>query len=266
VTVIGGKGSPGATTTALALAALSHRPAYMVEADSFGGDLAYRCRHAGLPLPETPTVLTATAAVRHGHADDVLPRYSHQVGDRLRVVPGHLAAEQAFATDWEPLARSLSGSGHPVYVDVGRVHSASPTLPLVAMAEIVVAVLRVDVTSVARTLAQLDRLVPELAVRRDSVPSIVPVVVVAPRHASVVVVELRELLAGSRIAASIRDVGWIAYDEPAADLLYSGRAPSRGRFATSVRDVLAAVHPGAASEIQARGSRPEGTEAVRAQA
>ncbi len=243
VTVVGGKGSPGATTTALALAAGAGQPAYMMEADSFGGDLSYRCRWSGLPLAESPTVLTAATAIRHGTADDVLARYSHQFGEQLRVVPGHAAAEQAFTTDWGPLADGLVASRHPVFVDVGRVHSASPTLPLVASAEVIVAVLRADVSSVLRTLDQLERLVPELAGRRQSVPTLVPVLVAGSRHAATLVREVRTLMSGSRVAAAVREVGWIAYDEAGVNALYSGRRPGHGRFSSSAQSLVSQLVP-----------------------
>lgn len=234
VTVIGGKGSPGATTTALGVAAYAGQTAYMIEADSFGGDLAYRCRRSGLPLAESPTVLTAATAVRHGPIEEVLAHYSHRFGEQLRVVPGHAAAEQSFSTDWAPLARGLVTSRDPVFVDIGRVHSASPTLQLAASADVVVPVLRADVTSVVRGLAQLERLVPELVARQQSVPTLIPVLVARSRHAATLVHEFRELMSGSKVAAAIRDVGWVAFDEPGADALYAGRL-TRGRFASSLR-------------------------------
>ena len=51
------RGAPGATTTALALAAARGKPAVVVEADPYGGSLALRLRPGGKALPATPTVL-----------------------------------------------------------------------------------------------------------------------------------------------------------------------------------------------------------------
>lgn len=233
---MGEKGSPGSTTSALALATFSDEPAYMVEADAFGGDLSFRCRHAGLPLPESPTVLTAASAVRHGPADEVLVRYSHELRAGLRVVPGHLAAEQSFSTDWDVLATALAGSRHPIYVDLGRVHSASPTLGLAVRADVVIPVLRPDVTSVMRMLDRMNRLVPELARKRDSAPAVLPVVIVPARHAATVVPEVWELFAGSGIAPAVQGVAWLADDEIAATALYGGRVHQRSRLLTTARE------------------------------
>src|SRR5215217_7772269 len=64
------KGSPGATSTSLALAAMWPRPVVLVEADPSGGDLAYRCKAAYGGLPYTDrSVLTLAAAMRDGLAD-----------------------------------------------------------------------------------------------------------------------------------------------------------------------------------------------------
>lgn len=223
----------------------------MVEADSFGGDLAYRCRHAGLPLPESPNVLTATAAVRHGAVDEVLARYSHGLTDTVRVVPGHLSAEQSFNTDWRPLADALATSRSRVIVDLGRLHSASPTVALAAKADAVLPVFRADVTSVMRTLDLVERLVPELASCRDAVPTLVPVVIVARRHASGVVREVSELLSGSRVAPAVGSVAWIAHDDDAADAIYGGRMGHRTRLGQSARRVWSHLADGASSSESA---------------
>ena len=65
LTVTGEKGSPGATTTALALGHALAGSRLVIEADASGGDLAFRLRRDGRPLPESPTVLTAVAAARN---------------------------------------------------------------------------------------------------------------------------------------------------------------------------------------------------------
>lgn len=58
------RGSPGATTTALALGVASEEPTVVVEADPYGGDLAIRCAARGEAFPPTPTVLTLATEAR----------------------------------------------------------------------------------------------------------------------------------------------------------------------------------------------------------
>ncbi|MDF0752962.1 hypothetical protein NLU14_22305, partial [Marinobacter sp. 71-i] len=61
------KGSPGVTSTALALAAVWPRPVVLLEADPSGGDLAYRCKAAhGGPVAANKGLLQLAAAVRGG--------------------------------------------------------------------------------------------------------------------------------------------------------------------------------------------------------
>ena len=64
VALCGDKGSPGVTTTALALASAWAGHAVVVEADPAGGDLAIRLHPEGSALPETPTVLSVATAAR----------------------------------------------------------------------------------------------------------------------------------------------------------------------------------------------------------
>ena len=67
VSVASVKGSPGVTSAALALAAVWPRPVVLLEADSCGGDLAYRCSAAGGgAVASSPGLLQLAAAVRTG--------------------------------------------------------------------------------------------------------------------------------------------------------------------------------------------------------
>lgn len=66
VAVCSAKGSPGVTSTALALtAAWPDEDARLLEADPAGGDLAFRCRHeSGSEIAVTPNLLGLATAVR----------------------------------------------------------------------------------------------------------------------------------------------------------------------------------------------------------
>ena len=120
----------------------------------------------GEALPETPTVLTLATAARTS-SERLLERYAIKVNDNVNVVPGHLVAEQASGvTDWQPLGDALAVEPTPVLVDLGRLHSGSPVLPVAAAAVAVVVVSRADPASVIRLRERLSRLVPALAARR----------------------------------------------------------------------------------------------------
>src|SRR5690348_12084148 len=123
VTLCSDKGSPGATTAALALAAAWSSPAVVVEADPYGGDLGIRMRTArGATLPEAPTVVTLATAARSSQTSEVLHRFAQQINQQVAVVPGHLSSEHMTSLrDWTPLAQVLGGTGTPVVADIGRV-------------------------------------------------------------------------------------------------------------------------------------------------
>ena len=144
IAVLCDRGSPGATTTALALGAASAEPTVVVEADPYGGDIALRCTDPhGKPFPETPTVLTVATAARTSLAPDLVISYAHEVTGSTRLVPGHLSAEQsAGITDWEPLVRQDAAFFRPadpteLVGDATRAREELGWAPTVDFAEIV---------------------------------------------------------------------------------------------------------------------------------
>lgn len=229
IAVLCDRGSPGATTTALALGAASAEPTVVVEADPFGGDIALRCTDPhGKPFPETPTVLTVATAARTSLAPDLVISYAHEFTGSTRLVPGHLSAEQsAGVTDWAPLARALKASVSRMVVDLGRMHSGSPTLPIAAAADVVVVVTRADMGAVIHLRDRLERLVPTLVAERGTPPVVVPVVVTQRRIAAPVVAQLQGLLAASSIAPVLAGVGWLAWDPEGVSRLEAGHVSGR---------------------------------------
>lgn len=226
------KGSPGTTTTAIALASCWPVPAVVVEADPYGGDLAIRIRtESGTVLPETPTVLTVATAARTRADGDIALRYAQRINDQLAVVPGHLVAEQAAGVpDWQPLAGSLVEASAPVFVDVGRLHSASPLLPVAAAAESLVVVGRADTASMIRLRERLSRLVPVLAARREAPPRLFPVLVAKDRHGAADVADLRRMLDETPAGPLVVGAGFVSFDVAAVARLMKGENPA-GRLA-----------------------------------
>ena len=131
LTAIGSaKGSPGATTVALALAAVwPDQAAILVEADASGGDLAFRCRHDGGAEVATTPSMTSLAAATRGHTDlgsassSLLRDHTQRLACGVRVVPGLLGPSQAGAIEhlWANVAGAAVTAEEPVIADVGRI-------------------------------------------------------------------------------------------------------------------------------------------------
>ena len=140
------KGSPGATATALSVAAslklADGRRKVLLEADTTGGTLAIRYR-----LPVEPGLLTLAAAVRGGlDNSDGLWRHTQELPGGLPVIVCPDGPEQvhaAMAAGGAQLGRFLNGLRDvDVMCDVGRLSPDSPALPFVAEASAVLMVAR----------------------------------------------------------------------------------------------------------------------------
>jgi MinD-like ATPase involved in chromosome partitioning or flagellar assembly len=237
------RGAPGSTTTALALGSAFPEQSIVVEADPYGGDLALRCRvPGGGVLPETPTVLTVAVAARTSKGSDLVSNYAHPFTEFTRLIPGHMAAEQAGGlSDWSPLAKALHSSLTHIVADLGRIHANSPSLPIAAAADVLVVVARADMGSVVHLRDRLNRLVPAVAEVRGRPPVLVPVVVAprrtGPQHAA----EIRELLADTAAGPVTSDVGWIAWDPAGVERLEQGESGGRGLDRTPLMRSAAGV-------------------------
>ena len=227
------KGSPGTTTSALALASAWAGSAVLVETDLFGGDLAVRLRTGrGDALPEAPTVLTVAAAARTSCDPDLVSRYAHTFTGSLAVVPGHLCAEQAGrGVDWELLGSALAASEVPVFVDLGRLQAASPLVGLAARADLVVVVGRPVPGSVIRLRVRLNRLVPAMAAhpaaQRGRSPRVYPLLVSTGRHGPANVADLRRVLRDSPAHPFVAGAGFVAMEPGAVSRLERGEEPTK---------------------------------------
>jgi MinD-like ATPase involved in chromosome partitioning or flagellar assembly len=152
-------GSPGATTTSVALAAMWCRPstkAILVEADPDGGMLAARY---GLPVESGLTALAGRARRELGTTD---------VDAALQELPGGLpvvladpaadVASAALLAGGERLADLLSMLPcTDVVVDVGRLRPSSPAGPMVERADVVLVVTRPRVDELAVVSRRLSK-------------------------------------------------------------------------------------------------------------
>lgn len=250
------RGAPGATTTALLLASLwpadaDGAGAVVVEADPYGGDLALRCRGQGGEHLRDKTVLTLATVARTTSSPELVAEHAQRLTGGALAVPGHLSAEQGAAvSDWTPLARALLSSRLPVVADIGRVHSASPSMPIAAAADVVVIVARPDLEAMVHLRERLTRLVPVLAKTRARPPRVVPLVIAPRRIGAQVAAQVAEILADSTASTAIAGAGWIAWSpEEVAVLEAKGaaglgrRSPLLGSGRAAVDLVVAAADP-----------------------
>lgn len=230
------RGSPGSTTTALALGVSTPEPTVVVEADPYGGDLALRCTAPGgrgEAFPATPTVLTLATEARTSTSPGLVASRAHEFTGSTRIVPGHLAAEQAAGLrNWTPLAEALRASASRVVVDLGRIHSSSPTVPIAATADVLVMVTRPEMGSAIHLRDRVERLAPVLARIRNAPPVIVPVVVTPKRIAAGVAGEIRQMLAPSSAAGVIARIGWIAFDPAGVEQMHAGHVGGKKHAGT----------------------------------
>jgi hypothetical protein len=147
--IVGGsvKGSPGETTFAVALAArwAGPEPALVVEADPAGGDLAKRFGH----YPEPGLVALATAGRRRSSEAPTVVQHLAVGVDVVLAPAGQEATETVSMLVRESLPLLRDGARHQaLIVDVGRLDPASPALPLLAEADVVLLVTRLSVEAV----------------------------------------------------------------------------------------------------------------------
>lgn len=225
------RGSPGSTIETLALGVSTPEPTIVVEADPSGGDLALRCTALGgrgERFPPTPTVLTLASEARMSATPMLAASRAQEFTTSTRVVPGHMAAEQAAGVkNWAPLAEALRISTPRVVADLGRIHSSSPSIPIAAAADVVVMVTRPEMGAVMHLKDRLERLAPVLANIRNAPPVVIPVVVAPKRIASTVVAHIERILMPSSAAGVVAGVGWIAFDPAGVETLLAGQVEGR---------------------------------------
>jgi MinD-like ATPase involved in chromosome partitioning or flagellar assembly len=178
------KGSPGTTTTALLAAALWPAPVLLVDADTEGGDVALRLRRQdGAPVDRSRGLLSLLPLARREMHPATLPEHAQVLRGGLEAVAGLSAPGQAGAAGhlWANLADAFSRTtDRDVVLDCGRVTGTSVHLPLLQAADLVVCVLRPDVSGVVHARDRLAALQPHLVGPGGRAPR-VGLVVVAER-------------------------------------------------------------------------------------
>ncbi|MBM6402290.1 hypothetical protein [Phycicoccus sonneratiae] len=147
-------GSPGVTTTALALVLTWRRPALLVEADPTGGSALLAGYFRGRAAP-TDSLIDLAFAHRDGTLPEAIPAVTMRIpGSAATLIPGTRAHGQArsLASLWEPLAQafsSLDAVGQDVIVDAGRLGLDGYPEPLLYAADLTLLVTRTDLVALA---------------------------------------------------------------------------------------------------------------------
>lgn len=275
------KGSPGVTTTAVALAGVWPRRAILAECDPAGGDLVYRApADSGAPLNPNVGMLSLATTARHGLSAHQLDQHVQRMHGGLELVVGLATGDQSagLAGLWPLLGRAFDAvPDADVIADCGRVDASGPALELMSAATAVVLMARTSAEQIAhvrdRALSLVQRVGGGTATAGGGLGVPIGVVlIVDPKQRTRVTAQVDELLRNSGLP--VRVIGTIADDPDGADLI-NGRG--RGRLdrtllIRSAREValdlsrlFSAPSQGAAMPGQQGAPVPQGRQAMPAQ-
>lgn len=230
-----GKGSPGVTTTMVALASVWPRPVVVVECDPAGGDLAYRMRtDTGVVVARDPGLVSLVAACRTAGGPVSVNGHCQVTAGGIALVRGVASPAQAVGVRpyWPAVATSLAAQPQLVFADAGRLEAGGVVWPLVGAADVVVLVARVSVAGLAH-LRETTELLSAMSPGRGR--RVAVVVVAAPGDAGREVRYAREVTAHTGAVAC----GWIGVDPPGVRAVYEGRRRSRSVLVRTSRVVAA---------------------------
>ncbi len=157
ILVTAGKGSPGATTTAAALAAVTafkaDRDTLLMELDPAGGTLAL-----GTQIPLDPGLLTLAAAGRRGLDPALLHAHSQALANGVGVIVAPTSPDRAASIARSlsaPISEAASDLDGVVIIDCGRWSNEHHLAPLAAAADEVLVTFRPDAAGVEHVRTRL---------------------------------------------------------------------------------------------------------------
>jgi hypothetical protein len=219
------KGSPGVTTSAIALGAVWPRPVLVAECDLAGGDLVYRLpAEDGGMLNPARGLLSLAATARRGLAPMQIWEHTQRLVGGLDVLVGLASSEQAKGLTWlwGPLGRAFGQlpsadqySGVDILVDCGRLGAGSPLHELIQHADIVVIFTRPTFEQVAHLRERVSALAAEVG--GGSKPALRIAVIADPREFRRSIDEVSRIVANAELPASV--LGGFALDPKGAEML-----------------------------------------------
>lgn len=246
IAVAADKGSPGVTTTAVALSAVWPRRALLAETDPAGGDLVYRsvAAHGGALDPNTG-MLSLAATARRGLVAEQLWDHAQPLAGGLEVLTGLHNSEQAagFAGLWPVLGRAFAHladaaqGGADVIADCGRLGADTPVAEMLPHASLVLLVARSEPEQLARIRDRAAALSLKLhgahrGAAQLGFPPIGIVLIAEPGRGDRLSGQVNDMLVAAQIGAQV--VGTLAFDPPGAEQL-AGRRRGRVDKALLVR-------------------------------
>jgi hypothetical protein len=248
IAVAADKGSPGVTTTSVALAAVWPRPVLLAECDPAGGDLVYRLpAAAGGQLDSRRGLLSLAVAGRRGLHPRQVWEHTQKLRGGLDVLAGVTSAEQGGGLEglWGSVGAVLSAlPGADVIADCGRVGADGSFGDLLAQAAAVVLITRVSLGEVVRLRDRVTAVAAALH-RRGRPGARVGVVVIADhKNFGGAVAEVGRALADSGRPAVV--LGGIAFEPRSADQLRGewGGKLDRSLLIRTARQIAAQLSAG----------------------
>jgi len=248
IAVAADKGSPGVTTSSVALAAVWPRPVLLAECDPAGGDLVYRLPAAGGgQLDVRRGLLSLAVAARHGLQPRQVWEHTQKLHGGLDVLAGVTSAEQGAGLEalWGQVGAVLSA--HPqadVIADCGRVGADGPFYDLLAHAAAVVLITRPDLGEVVRLRDRVSAV--SAGLQRRGRPGVQVGVVVIAEHKVFgnAVAEIGRALADGRRPGVV--IGGIAFEPKSADQLRGqwGGKLDRSLLIRTARQIAAQLSAG----------------------
>jgi len=154
------KGSPGVTTTCLALAAAwPGERRLVIEADPAGGDLG-----PWLGLPPAPGLTGLAAAARRDPSAGLAWQHARELAGGLHLVAAPAGAEQAGAcltaltSNGSAFFGALAAGPDTVVADCGRLDPGSPALAITARADVTLLMVRPRVSDLSHLAMRADGL------------------------------------------------------------------------------------------------------------
>jgi hypothetical protein len=263
IAVAADKGSPGVTTSSVALAAVWPRPVLLAECDPAGGDLVYRLPAAsGGQLDVRRGLLSLAVAARRGLQPQQVWEHTQKLHGGLDVLTGVTSAEQGAGLEalWGQVGAVLSAHVQAdVIADCGRVGADGPFYDLLAQAAAVVLITRPDLGEVVRLRDRVSAV--SAALQRRGRPGVQVGVVVIAEHKvfGTAVAEIGRALAGGRRPGVV--IGGIAFEPKSADQLRGewGGKLDRSLLIRTARQIAAQLSAGLPAPDAPTGNAAQGT-------
>jgi hypothetical protein len=214
------KGSPGVTTSAVALAAVWPRPVLLAECDPAGGDLVFRLRGSDRGTLDTRRgLLSLAVAARRGVPPEQVWEHVQKVHGGLDILAGVTSAEQGAGLDglWGTIGAVLADLPQAdVIADCGRIGVDGPFYDLLAQASITLMISGASLGEVIRLRDRAAAVAAGLLRRGRPGASSHAAIIASPRHLSAALGEVGQALGNGNAVAL---VGGIAHDPKSAESL-----------------------------------------------